>query len=282
MKNLIKRAAKDLSLSKYAIALTGAGMSTESGIPDFRGPDGLWTKDPEAERKAYDGYKLFKKNPREFWEERLDPNSAMRRMFDMFGQLDSALPNPGHFALAQLETKGILKYILTQNIDGLHQKAGSKNVAEYHGAIKKFRCIECAKRFTPDQLDLEALRVSGELPPLCECGGVIKDDGVFFGEPIPEDVRKLSEQEALKCDVMIICGTSAVVQPFANLPNLAKFGFNRSIFGVMFTGKILKKKVIIIEVNAEPTPLTRSISDYLIQGKTGEILPQIVDELTNT
>lgn len=279
MKNLIKKAAKDLSSSKHAIALTGAGMSTESGIPDFRGPDGIWTKDPEAERKAYDAYELFKKNPEEFWKQRLDPNSAMRRMFEMFSQLDDSQPNPGHFALAELEKKGILKYILTQNVDGLHQKTGSKNVAEYHGAIKKFRCVECSKRLTPAELKLDELSVNGKLPPRCKCDGIIKDDGVFFGEPIPTDVRKLSEREALQCDVMLICGTSAVVQPFASLPLLAKYGENRSIFGVMFTGDILKKKVTIIEINAEPTPLTNSISDYLIQGKTGEILPQIVEEL---
>lgn len=279
MKKLIKRAAKDLSSSKHAIALTGAGMSTESGIPDFRGPDGIWTKDPEAERKAYDAYELFKKNPKEFWEQRLDPNSALRRMFEMFGQLDDAKPNPGHFALAGLEEKGILKYILTQNVDGLHQKAGSKKVAEYHGAIRKFRCIDCANRFVPDELDLNQLSVSGKLPPLCECGGIIKDDGVFFGEPIPNDVRNLSEQEALKCDVMLICGTSAVVQPFASLPNLAKYGENKSVFGLMFTGDLLKKKVTIIEINAEPTHLTNGISDYLIQGKTGEILPKIAEKI---
>jgi NAD-dependent deacetylase len=133
--------------------------------------------------------------------------------------------------------------------------------------------------FTPFiSLGLSELSISGELPPLCECGGVIKDDGVFFGEPIPNDVRKLSEQEALKCDVMMICGTSAVVQPFATLPDLAKYGSNRSVFGIMFAGEILKR-VIIIEINAEPTPLTNGISDYLIQGKTGEVLPQIVEAL---
>ena len=174
---------------------------------------------------------------------------------------------------------GILKYILTQNIYGLHQKAGSKNIAEYHGAIKKLRCIECSRRYTPDEFDLEALKASKKLPPVCNCGGIIKDDGVFFGEPIPNDVRKLSEQQALTCDLMMICGTSAVVQPFASLPLLAKYEENRSVFGVMLTGNLLKKKVVIIEINAEPTPLTNSVSDYLIQGKTGDILPQIVEEI---
>ena len=273
---LIKRAAEDLVESEYAIALTGAGMSTESGIPDFRGPDGLWTRDPEAERKAYEAYETFRMNPRKFWEERIDPNSPMRRMFEMFGELNRILPNPGHFALAELEKIGILKSVLTQNVDALHTKAGNKNVVEYHGAINKFRCIRCAKRFTPDEICLEHLSAESQLPPTCDCSGIIKDDGVFFGEPIPEDVRYKSEEEALKCDLMLICGTSALVYPFADLPNLAKFGLGR--FGVSYSGKS-REKVTIIEVNAESTPLTGTVSDYLIRGKTGELLPRLVEEI---
>lgn len=276
MNDLIKRAAEDLVQSEHAIALTGAGMSTESGIPDFRGPDGIWTQDPEAERKAYEAYEIFKINPRKFWEERIDPDSAMRRMFEMFGELNKVLPNPGHFALAELEKTGVLKSVLTQNVDGLHTKAGNTNVVEYHGVINKFRCIKCANRFTPDEIDLDNLSAKSNLPPLCECSGIIKDDGVFFGEPIPEDVRNKSEEEALKCDLMLICGTSAVVYPFADLPNLAKFGISR--FGTSYSGKP-RQKVTIIEVNAESTPLTGTISDYLIQGKTGELLPRIVEEV---
>ncbi|MFO8010284.1 MAG: NAD-dependent deacylase [Dehalococcoidia bacterium] len=276
MKDLIERAADDLSKSEYAIALSGAGMSTESGIPDFRGPNGLWTKDPQAERQAYEAYELFQESPRQFWEERLNPESAMRRMLDKFGELEKAVPNPGHQALAELERMGILKYILTQNVDGLHTRAGNKNVAEYHGSINKFRCIRCGKRLAQDELDLEKLGAEGPLPPRCECGGIIKDDGVFFGEPIPEDVRILSEEEALKCDVMLICGTSAVVQPFAGLPRLARFGSDDFPFGTSSSSSD-RRRATIIEVNAEPTPLTDLISDYLIQGKTGVILPQIVE-----
>ena len=279
MKDLIKRAAEDLVQSKYAIALTGAGMSTESGIPDFRGPDGLWTRDPEAERKAYEAYETFRMNPRKFWEERIDPKSAMRRMFEMFGELNKILPNPGHYALAELENLGFIKSVLTQNVDALHSKAGNKNVVEYHGAINKFRCIRCSKRFTPEEIGLENLTMDSQLPPLCDCSGVIKDDGVFFGEPIPEDVRYKSEEEALKCDVMLICGTSAVVYPFADLPNLAKFGFGR--FSTSYSGGKSGEKITIIEVNGEPTPLTGSVSDYLVQGKTGELLPRILDEIKN-
>jgi NAD-dependent deacetylase len=276
MKDLIEQAAKDLLNSRHAIALTGAGMSTESGIPDFRGPDGVWTRDPEAERKAYEAYEIFKLDPHRFWKERIDPESAMRRAFDSFGILNKAEPNPGHRALAELEKMGILKYVLTQNVDGLHTKAGNLNVVEYHGCITKFRCISCSRRFSAEEINFDALTPEDPLPPVCDCGGIIKDDGVFFGEPIPEDCRRISEEEALACDVMLVCGTSAVVYPFADLPGIAKFGAGR--FGTPLSGKS-RKAVTIIEVNGEETPLTGRISDYLIQGRTGEILPGIVDEI---
>ncbi|MFO7962727.1 MAG: NAD-dependent deacylase [Desulfobacterales bacterium] len=276
MTELIEKAAKDLVDSRHAIALTGAGMSTESGIPDFRGPDGLWTRDPEAERKAYEAYEIFRQNPRKFWEERINPESPLRRAFDVFGQLNKAMPNPGHYALAELEKMGILKFVLTQNIDGLHTKAGNLNVVEYHGGINKFRCIGCGKRFTVDRINPDKLTSADKLPPLCECGGIIKDDGVFFGEPIPDDSRRISEEQAVRCDLMLICGTSAVVYPFADLPSIAKFGAGR--FGTV-SPPGSRENVTVIEVNAEPTPLTGRISDYLIQGRTGEILPRILKEV---
>ena len=264
MEDLIQRAAQDLINARYGIALTGAGISTESGIPDFRGPNGIWTKNPEAEMKAYEVYDQFKANPKGYWEERLDPRGSMSRLFSILGEIGKAHPNPGHYALAELEKKGILKCLITQNVDGLHQKAGSKNVIEYHGGINKFRCIVCNKRFSKDEFNLEEIKMEGRLPPYCQCGGVIKDDGVFFGEPIPSDVLQKSQREAWKCDLMLICGTSAVVHPFASLPQMASPG------------------TIIIEINAEPTPLTGRISSYLIQGKTGEILPKIVERAKKT
>jgi NAD-dependent deacetylase len=261
MEDLIQRAAEDLVKAKYTIALTGAGISTESGIPDFRGPDGIWTKNPEAEMKAYEVYDQFKADPKGYWEERLDPQGSISRLFSILGVIGEAKPNPGHLALAELEKMGILKCVITQNVDGLHQKAGSKNVMEYHGGINKFRCIICNRRFSKDELNLEKIKLEGKLPPYCPCGGVIKDDGVFFGEPIPSDVLGRSRREALKCDLMLICGTSAVVYPFASLPETAN------------------PATIIIEINAERTPLTGRISAYLIQGKTGEILPKIVERV---
>jgi NAD-dependent deacetylase len=258
MEDLIQRAAQDLIKARYGIALTGAGISTESGIPDFRGPNGIWTKNPEAEMKAYEVYDQFKTDPKKYWEEKLDPKSSLSEFFSILGQIGKVQPNPGHYALAELEKIGMLKCIITQNVDGLHEKAGSKEVIEYHGSIHKFRCIVCNRRFSEDELNLGKIKMEGKLPPYCPCGGVIKDDGVFFGEPIPSDVLQKSQREAWKCDLMLICGTSAVVHPFASLPEMVGAG------------------TIIIEINAVPTPLTGRISDYLIQGKTGEILPKIV------
>ena len=216
MESLIKRAAKDLLYSQHAIALTGAGISTESGIPDFRGPSGIWTKHPEAERRAYRGYERFMGDPKGWWEERLTgPN--------LLGDLEKAAPNSGHYALAELERLGILKCVITQNVDALHEKAGTKNLLEYHGSILKLRCISCGLRFSQDEFDLENLMREKQLPPRCpKCGGIIKTDGVSFGEPIPSDVAHQSLEEAWKCDLMLICGTSAVVYPFANLPRIAR------------------------------------------------------------
>jgi NAD-dependent deacetylase len=255
---LIEMAVRVLADSKHAIALTGAGISTESGIADFRGPSGIWTKNPDAERKAYRSYESFLADPQAWWEERLTSPSLL-------GHLEKAMPNPGHYALAELEKLGIIKYVITQNVDGLHEKAGTEQLLEYHGSILKLRCTSCGWRFPQDVFDLEALRRDKQLPPHCpRCHGIIKTDSVAFGEPIPNDVAQRSLEQAEECDVMLICGTSAVVYPFANLPRVARE----------------REAVVIIEINAEPTPLTEEgISDYLIQGKTGEILPEIVDGL---
>jgi NAD-dependent deacetylase len=261
MKDLIQRAAEALTQSRYAIALTGAGISTESGIPDFRGPNGIWTKNPEAEKMAYESYAKFQKNPKAYWIERLTGPFIL-------GDLEKAAPNKGHKALAELERLGRLKCVITQNIDNLHQKAGSRRVLDYHGNMSLLRCASCNARFAPNTFDLEHLKREDRLPPLCpRCRGILKSDIVHFHEPIPVDVAEQSQEEAEKCDLMVICGTSATVYPFALLPRMAKQGYSG-------------KKTTIIEINADPTPLTHEkISDYLIQGKTGQILPQILEEV---
>lgn len=260
MEEAIQRAARDLAKSQYAIALTGAGISTESGIPDFRGPSGVWTLNPEAERRAYRGYQEFINDPKGWWQRMLSRPDHLA-----LGDLGKAIPNAGHHVLAELEKMGILKWTITQNIDALHEKAGTANLLEYHGSVAKLRCLSCGSRFRRDEFDLEKLILANQLPPACpRCGGLIKTDGVFFGEPIPKDVAEQSLEAAERCDLMLICGTSAVVFPFASLPRVAR----------------LRSGVTIIEVNAEPTPLTEEgISDYFIQGKTGEILPRILEEV---
>ena len=269
MEDLIKRAAKDIAASKYAIALTGAGMSTESEIPDFRGPKGIWTTNKDAEAKAYQRYELFLNDPKAYWEEILGIQGTYGTFHE---QIRQAQPNPGHYALAELETLGMLKCVITQNIDGLHKKAGSQRVLEYHGSVNAVRCLSCGSRFTREEVSLD------ELPPRCQCGAVLKDDVVHFKEPIPLDVMTESENEALQCDLMLICGTSAVVYPFANLPRMARSHSHELVLSLGVTGH--RTTVKIIEVNADPTPLTHEgVSDYLIQGKTGETLPRIVEEV---
>ena len=276
MQELIEKAARDLIDAQHVIALTGAGISTESGIPDYRGPSGIWTKNPEAEKKAYQSYPKFLKNPVEYWEERLGSASP-------WGDLSKIDPNAGHFALAELETLGIIKWVITQNVDNLHQRAGSRNVIDYHGNAFKLRCIDCNSRFKCEEYDLKALQEQGKLPPRCKkCGGRVKSDVVHFGEPIPDDSAHQSLEESLKSDVILICGTSAVVFPFAELPRIARQRSadraDQTHRGLHALGRI--PAVTIIEVNAAWTPLTEDrISDYLIQGRTGEILRKIVSEI---
>lgn len=277
MEELIRRAAADLVKAEYAVALTGAGISTESGIHDFRGPDGIWTRHPEAEMEAYEAYDKLRRDPKDHWERILEPGS----FFSLFDEVMNALPNRGHLALAELETMGILKLVITQNVDSLHEKAGNRKVIEYHGGVSKLRCMSCNTRYRREEYDLEKLKDEGRLPPRCrKCNGVIKHDGVYFGEAIPSDVAHASLEAAWKCDLMLICGTSAVVYPFAQLPRIARekgTGRGRNEWGLHAAGNA--SGTTIIEVNAEATPLTREgVSDYIIQGKTGDILPRIAAE----
>jgi len=201
MDKLIERAAADLIASKYAIALTGAGISTESGIHDFRGPDGIWTKHPEAEMEAYEAYGKLVRDPKHHWEKMLEPGS----FYKLFEEIGNADPNRGHLALAELEKVGVLKTVITQNVDGLHQKAGSRNVLEYHGGLAKLRCMSCGARFLKSEYDLEKLKRDDQLPPRCrKCNGVLKGDGVYFGEAIPTDGAEASVEAALTCDAVLI------------------------------------------------------------------------------
>ena len=244
MEDLIKKAAKDLAASKDVVALTGAGISVESKIPPFRGKGGLWEKIDPMEYAHVDA---LKKNPTKVW------NVLLKDMKEI---IDKAIPNDAHKGLARLEELGILKTIITQNIDGLHQMAGNTDVIEFHGTYAWHRCMDCKNRCKSSRIDLT------NIPPLCDCGGIYRPEVVFFGEIIPPEHLWRSRQLASDCDLMLVIGTSATVQPAALMPHIAK-----------------KSGSKVIEINPEETPLTGSISDYLILGKAGEVMSSIITEL---
>ena len=248
----IKRAAEALAEAQYVTGLVGAGMSAESGIPTFRGEGGLWTKYGEP---SMNEYQRLVNDPKAWWEERV--NGTNNRMPGMRESLREARPNPGHEALAELEQLGVLKYIVTQNVDNLHRAAGQVNVAEIHGNWTLMRCIQCHMRFPQDDVSLESL------PPLCpHCQGVVKGDTVMFGEPIPPDVLNICQSEALKSDCGMILGTSGVVYPAAALPELAR----------------RTNGATLIEINPEETALTETC-DIVVRAPTGEAMPRIVELL---
>jgi NAD-dependent deacetylase len=241
---LIRRAAKDILDSKKTIAFTGAGISVESGIPDFRGAQGLWQKyDPEE----YAHIDAFRSDPDRIWS----------MLKDMFLIIKEAKPNPAHIGLAELERMGYLSSVITQNVDGLHQAAGSRRVIEFHGSHRTLSCLKCSTTIDGASLTVE------DLPPRCSrCSSLLKPDVVFFGEPIPWEAQLSSLKESQSCSVVLSIGTSAVVYPAASIPITAK-----------------ERGATVIEINMEPTPLTHEISDYLISGSAGEIIPAIVEEV---
>lgn len=239
MQERIERAARAIRTSRKTIALTGAGISAESGVPTFRDPGGLWDRyDPEE----YATIDAFRRDPGKVWQMMLD-----------FTELKTAQPNPSHYALAQLEQMGFLGCIITQNVDNLHQASGSQDVIEFHGNMRQVVCQRCDKPLPLTEVSLETL------PPYCSCGGVFKPAGVFFGEPIPSHALSRSYQEAQNCGLMLVVGTSAVVYPAAAMPGVAK-----------------EAGAQVIEINPEPTDLTGAISDFIIQARAGLVMPQIV------
>ena len=242
--SLIKMAVKDIVDSRKTIALTGAGISVESGIPDFRSAGGLWSKyNPEE----YAHISAFQSDPAKVWH----------MIKDMMELVLGATPNPAHIALAELEQMGLLNSVITQNVDGLHQRGGSREVIEFHGSNQWLVCLGCGYRQEAASLSFEVI------PPRCpQCSSILKPDVVFFGEPIPWEAQNKSFEEARTCDLVLVIGTSAVVYPAAGIPPLAKQGGAK-----------------VIEINMEPTPLTGFVSDYLIQGSAGQILPKIVEEI---
>ena len=234
---LLKEAARLLNTSKYTSAFTGAGISVESGIPPFRGEKGLWNKyDPIVLDLDY-----FHEHPLESWK------VIVEIFYDFF---EDAKPNPAHLVLGRMEKKGLLKSVITQNIDNLHQEGGSKNVIEFHGSAKKLVCTSCSKYFRPQEVDLEAIPVT-----CSECSGLVKPDFIFFGEGIPPLAYEKSMQAAKQAEVMIVIGTTGEVMPAGQIPIVAK-----------------SKGAKIIEINPETSHLTRYITDIHLKGGASEVL----------
>lgn len=242
MKTQIQQAVLALLSSGTTVALTGAGISVESGIPPFRGKGGLWEKiDPIK----YAHIDAFEKDPGEVWEVLF---SGLKNV------LDKAVPNEGHLGLSQLEQMGLLQTIVTQNIDGLHQQAGSKDVIEFHGTFSSQHCMNCGAGVDSRTLPMD------QLPPKCNCGGILRPDVVMFGEMIPPGALQRAQIMASTCEVMMVVGTSATVEPAAYLPVIAK-----------------RSGATIIEVNPETTPLTGQITDIALIGEAGRVMRELVD-----
>lgn len=244
----IEKVAGWLRASSATVVLTGAGISTESGIPDFRGPQGVWTRDPEAERRATIQYYLANRDARvASWKNRR--NSPL---------LD-AQPNAGHHALADLERKGRLQTLITQNVDSLHLKAGTSlsRLIEIHGTVRDFVCMGCGER-GPIERVMARVDAGEDDPPCRTCGGILKSATISFGQNLVAEDLERAQLAASNCDVFMAIGTSLAVTPVAWLPRYA-----------------LQAGARLVIVNAEPTPYDQA-ADALLRGQIGDVVPAIV------
>ncbi len=236
MESLYEEAARLISGKKGCVALTGAGISAESGIPTFRSRGGLWEKYDPA---VYASIEVFRKDPSKYWTLR----------GDFIRHYDDYHPNRAHQALADLEKMGLVRSVITQNIDGLHKKAGNKNVIEIHGSLRETYCLKCKREYiAPD--------IPEGTPPYCSCGGVLKPDTVLYGEQLPFEALSRAQEESSSCKTMLLVGTSSVTMPAASLPFLAK-----------------ENNAVIIEINIEKAFRN---ADYFIKEKAGIALPEIL------
>jgi len=235
--------------SRNTVVLTGAGISTESGIPDFRGPQGVWTRNPGAERIATLQHYMSDREARvRSWRNRLDGP-----------MLGAAEPNPGHFALAALEAKGKLQTLVTQNIDGLHVKAGSSlaRLIEIHGNVREYVCMSCADR-GPIESILDRVRGGEDDPPCSRCGGVVKTATISFGQNLVAADLERAEQAAASCELFLAVGTSLTVTPVAYLP-----------------GQALRRGARLVILNAQETPYD-DLASAVLRDQIGQALPAIV------
>ncbi|MDQ7782381.1 MAG: NAD-dependent deacylase [Desulfomonilaceae bacterium] len=251
MDDQITRVAERLAKAKNAVALTGAGISTESGIPDFRSPGGLWTRVDPGEFSI----DRFLQNPSRFWKLHMDLKASGD--FD----LAAADPNPAHYALARMEQMGILKCVITQNVDNLHQRAGSVEVVEFHGNLLRASCMKCRDLEPIEDVEARICEVGDDIPRCRRCEGLLKPDAVFFGEPIPSKALMMSDVQSQKCDLLLVIGTSLQVYPAAQIP---------------ISVRAKRPPALVVEINREPSALHRQVTDILIQGSSGEILTRLM------
>lgn len=237
----ITQAARILQEARHAVALTGAGISTPSGIPDFRSPGtGLWETIDAMEASSLEG---FQRRPQAFYDWIRLRARTMRQ----------AQPNPAHLALAELERRGIIKALITQNIDSLHVRAGSQDVLEVHGNLRTLTCLKCYRQVATESI-IDKFLADGEVPR-CTCGGVLKPDVVLFGEMLPVQVFHRAQQEAEACDAMLVAGSSLEVAPVSALPGLAlHHGAQLIIVNKMATDYDRLARVVLHEDVAEVLP----------------------------
>ncbi|MBN1231223.1 MAG: NAD-dependent deacylase [Anaerolineales bacterium] len=242
--NQIEKAVEVIQKSKYVVAFTGAGISVESGIPSFRGENGLWSRyDPQILDIDF-----FYRNPEKAW------NAIHEIFYDHFGK---AKPNAAHRSLVALEKEGYLQALITQNIDNLHQEAGSQRVIEYHGNSQRLICTNC------DRVYPVSNELITQLVPICiNCGQPLKPDFVFFGEAIPRKAIHKADEAVKRGDLWLVIGTTGEVMPACVLPREAYCRGAR-----------------IIEVNTHSSAYTNTITDIYLQGKAAEILPEILELL---
>jgi len=242
----LDEAARLLRRSDHAFALTGAGMSVASGIPDFRSPGGLWSRHDPMEVATAEALRLA---PGRVWEFLLDALATLRR----------AAPNPAHVALAELERAGRIEAVVTQNIDGLHQAAGSRHVIEFHGGTGRYYCMGCGQEYDPA---LAFALTSRDIPWLCAtCGGLVRPEIVFFGEGIPLDALTKSDQLALAADLIVVAGTSGEVAPANQLPRAVK-----------------ARGGVVVEINLSESTIS-DLADVRLVAPVEEALPALADRV---
>ena len=244
--NTLREVRALVQSSSKIVALTGAGISVDSGIPDFRSEGGLWKRyDPHE----YATIESFERNPEKFW--------TMGK--ELAETILEAKPNDAHKALSRLEDSGRLCCVITQNIDNLHQAAGSKNVIELHGNYLRAHCTECKAEYVGDQVHREV--AGGDVPPKCKkCGGVLKSEAILFGEPLPKEPMEQAVKWCKQADLLLVIGTSLSVYPVAFLPQLAK-----------------NNGAKVVLVNLEGTNRD-DVADIVLRGRATHILPSIIGD----